>query len=200
MIAIIQYDAGNTASVKNAVERLGYQTILTSDKAELLSADKIIFPGVGAAGSAMAALKKTGLHEFIPAITKPFLGICLGMQLLCKHSEEDDTNCLAVFDAMIKKFPATANVPHTGWNNLFDFKSNLMNGVSDNADVYFVHSYYAETSGETVATCNYILPFTAVMQKNNFYGTQFHPEKSGVAGQQILKNFLLLPHPTLASV
>lgn len=190
MIAIIQYDAGNTASVKNAVERLGYETILTSDKDELLAADKIILPGVGAAGSAMAALIKTGLHEFIPSIQQPFLGICLGMQLLCKHSEEDATDCLAVFNAMVKKFPAIANVPHTGWNNLFDYKSSLLNDVPLNADVYFVHSYYAESSVETGATCDYILPFAAVMQKDNFYGTQFHPEKSGVAGEQILKNFL----------
>lgn len=192
MIAIIQYDAGNTASVKNAVERLGYQTILTSDKDELLSADKIILPGVGAAGSAMAALKSTGLHKFIPMIKQPFLGICLGMQLLCKFSEEDDTNCMGIFNSMVKKFPATANVPHTGWNNMFDFKSSLMQNVSENADVYFVHSYYAELSAETVSTCDYIFPFAAVMQKNNFYGTQFHPEKSGLAGEQILKNFLSL--------
>ncbi len=114
------------------------------------------------------------------------------MQLLCKYSEEDDTNCLAVFDAMVKKFPAKSNVPHTGWNNLYDFKSKLLDGVSENADVYFVHSYFAELSRETVATCDYILPFAAVMQKNNFYGTQFHPEKSGLEGEQILKNFLSL--------
>jgi glutamine amidotransferase len=125
-------------------------------------------------------------------IKQPFLGICLGMQLLCKYSEEDDTNGLAVFNAIVKKFPAQANVPHTGWNNLYDFKSKLLDGVTENADVYFVHSYFAELSKETVATCDYILPFTAVMQKNNFYGTQFHPEKSGLAGEQILKNFLLL--------
>ncbi len=192
MIAIIQYDAGNTASVKNAVERLGYETILTADKDLLLSADKIILPGVGAAGTAMSALKRTGLHELIPQFTKPFLGICLGMQLLCKHSEEDDTKGLGVFNTLVKKFPAIANVPHTGWNNLSDFKNNLLNGVKENADVYFVHSYYAELSAETVATCIYILPFAAVLQKDNFYGTQFHPEKSGIAGEQILKNFLSL--------
>ncbi len=192
MIAIIQYDAGNTASVKNAIERLGYETKLTADKDEILSADKIILPGVGAAGTAMSALKSAGLHELIPMIKQPFLGICLGMQLLCKYSEEDDTSCLAVFDALVKKFPAEANVPHTGWNNLSDFKSDLLQCVAENADVYFVHSYYAELCGGTVATCDYILPFTAVMQENNFYGTQFHPEKSGLAGEQILKNFLSL--------
>ncbi|MEO7263533.1 MAG: imidazole glycerol phosphate synthase subunit HisH [Ferruginibacter sp.] len=195
MIAIIQYDAGNTASVRNAVERLGYEVKITARKDELLAADKIILPGVGAAGSAMTALKRTGLHEIIPMLTQPFLGICLGMQLLCKQSEEDDTIGLGVFNTVVKKFPAAANVPHTGWNNLYDFKSNLLNGVAENADVYFVHSYYAELSKETVASCHYIHPFAAVVQKENFYGTQFHPEKSGLAGELILKNFLALPHP-----
>ncbi|MEO6404125.1 MAG: imidazole glycerol phosphate synthase subunit HisH [Ferruginibacter sp.] len=192
MIAIVQYDAGNTASVKNAVERLGYDTILTSDKATLLAADKIILPGVGAAGTAMEALRVAGLDKIIPLVTKPFLGICLGMQLLCKFSEEDNTDCLGIFDAMVKKFPATDKVPHTGWDNLSDYKTNLLLDVVENADVYFVHSYYAELSPHTVAICNYIFPFAAVMQKNNFYGTQFHPEKSGHAGGQILKNFLSL--------
>ncbi len=193
MIAIIKYNAGNTTSVKNAIERLGFDCIVTDDNQQIRSADKVIFPGVGEARSAMNYLRERGLDELIISLTKPLLGICLGQQLLCKTSEEGNTKCLGVFDVEVKKFPATDVVPHMGWNCHRQFNNSpLFKGVSKDDNVYFVHSYYCELSENTIAECDYILPFSAAMQKDNFYATQFHPEKSASVGELILKNFLEL--------
>lgn len=192
MIAIIKYNAGNIASVKNAVERLGYECKVTDDISEIRSAEKVIFPGVGEAGSAMIHLKDNRLDEIIQSLVQPTLGICLGLQLMCRYSEEGNTKCLGIFDADVKKFPAIDIVPHMGWNNLNVEGSPLFTGFGKQDTVYFVHSYYAEICSETIARCEYILPFSAAMQKDNFYATQFHPEKSGNIGENILKNFLEL--------
>ncbi len=189
MIAIIQYGAGNTASVQNAIKRLGYNSIITNDAETILSADKVVLPGVGEAASAMKSLTSSGLNEIIPQLAQPVLGICLGMQLLCNSSEEGNTKCLGVFDVAAVRFPANNIVPHTGWSCLYNTSSSLLHGLSD-IDVYFVHSYFVPVCNNTIATCNYILPFSAAIQKKNFYATQFHPEKSGVVGEQIIKNFL----------
>ena len=190
MIAIIKYPAGNITSVENAVNRLGYQCVVTDDGELLKSADKVIFPGVGEASTAMKYLKETGLDKIIPALTQPVLGICLGQQLMCNFSEENNTECLGIFNTTVKKFPPTELVPHMGWNDLKLEKSCLLEGVSAEDNFYFVHSFYAEVCESTTATCDYILPFSAVMEKDNFYATQFHPEKSADAGERILKNFL----------
>jgi glutamine amidotransferase len=191
MIAIIKYNAGNITSVKNAVERLGFECIVTDVEQELRQAEKVIFPGVGEASSAMSYLKEKQLDTIIKTLTQPVLGICLGQQLMCKFSEEGNTDCLSVFNVSVKKFPPLSIVPHMGWNNIqLQSESPLLNGISENDNVYFVHSYYCEVSENTVATCDYILPFSAVMQKNNFYATQFHPEKSASVGERILLNFL----------
>ncbi|MFN0201114.1 MAG: imidazole glycerol phosphate synthase subunit HisH [Bacteroidia bacterium] len=190
MIAIIKYPAGNITSVENAVNRLGYQCILTDDVELLKSAEKVIFPGVGEASTAMKYLKKTGLDKLISALTQPVLGICLGQQLMCNFSEENDTECLGIFNTTVKKFPPTELVPHMGWNNIEVLQSRLLEGISADENFYFVHSFYAEPCESTTAICNYILPFSAVIEKDNFYATQFHPEKSADAGEKILKNFL----------
>lgn len=190
MIAIIKYPAGNITSVENAVNRLGYQCVVTDDVELLKSADKVIFPGVGEASTAMKYLKETGLDKIIPALTQPVLGICLGQQLMCNFSEENNTECLGIFNTTVKKFPPTELVPHMGWNDLKVEQSRLLEGVSAEDNFYFVHSFYAEVCESTTATCDYILPFSAVMEKDNFYATQFHPEKSADAGERILKNFL----------
>lgn len=192
MIAIIQYNAGNIASVKNAVERLGFKCIVTDNATEIRFAEKVIFPGVGEASSAMKYLKDRNLESVIKSLQQPVLGICLGLQLLCNHSEEGSTECLGIFDTVVKKFPPTDIVPHIGWNNLQAVNSPLFNGFRDNDTVYFVHSYYAEICPQTIAECNYIVTFSAAMRNNNFYATQFHPEKSGNVGERILKNFLKL--------
>ena len=192
MIAIVKYNAGNIRSVQNALTRLGYESIITNDASELLNADKVIFPGVGEASSAMKYLTEKKLDKILVTIEKPMLGICLGLQLMCTYSEEADTTCLGIFDTNVKKFPNTGKVPHMGWNSFIDTKSSLFKGVELNNDVYYVHSYYAEINEQTIASCNYILPFGTAMQKNNFYATQFHPEKSADIGEQILKNFLEL--------
>jgi imidazole glycerol-phosphate synthase subunit HisH len=192
MIAIIDYNAGNISSVQNALKRLGYESILTRDKAELLKADKVILPGVGEASSAMTYLREYDLVDLIKDLRQPFLGICLGMQLMCKYSEEGDADCLGIFDADVKLFPPKENVPHMGWNDLRDLKGPLFEGIQANDDVYFVHSYWAELSAHTIAQCDYILPFSAALQKDNFYAVQFHPEKSADVGEKILKNFLAL--------
>jgi glutamine amidotransferase len=190
MIVIIKYNAGNIESVKNAVERLGFECVVSDDREEIIKADKIIFPGVGEAASAMKYLRERKMDELILSLKQPVLGICLGQQLMCKHSEEGDTTCLGIFDAKVKKFPPLDTVPHMGWNNLHAVKSPLFAGVNKTDDVYFVHSYYAEQSNETIAVCDYIVPFSAAMNKDNFYATQFHPEKSAGVGEKILLNFL----------
>lgn len=190
MIAIIDYNAGNTTSVKNAVERLGFTAIVTSDSERIKRAEKVIFPGVGEASTAMKFLKEKQLDKVITSLKQPVLGICLGQQLLCRFSEEGTTECLGVFPVNVKRFPATDLVPHIGWNNLQDMKSGLFEGIQTTDDVYFVHSYYAELSDYTIATCDYILPYSAAMKKDNFYAAQFHPEKSATVGERILNNFL----------
>ena len=190
MIAIIKYPAGNITSVENALKRLGYECVVTDDIKVLKSADKVIFPGVGEASTAMKYLREKGLDKLIPALTQPVLGICLGQQLMCNFSEENNTECLNIFNTVVKKFPPTELVPHMGWNNIEILQSRLLKGVSADDNFYFVHSFYAETCENTTAICNYILPFSAVMEKDNFYSTQFHPEKSADAGEKILKNFL----------
>ena len=192
MTAILQYNAGNIASVKNALDRLGAESVITSDHIQLLAADRLIIPGVGEAGSAMNWLRERELDQLIRNYTKPVLGICLGLQLLCQSSEEGNTTCIGVFDNTVRLFPATDIIPHMGWNNLADMKGDLFNGIEESDNFYFVHSYYADVTAETAATTDYILPFSAALQVNNFYATQFHPEKSAEAGERILKNFLAL--------
>lgn len=192
MIAIIKYNAGNIRSVQNALNRLGYESIITDSPTEIKTADKVIFPGVGEASTAMKYLKERLLDELIVSLTQPVLGICLGLQLMCNFSEEGNTKCLGIFDTSVKKFPATDIIPHMGWNNFTQLKSHLFTGVNTEDNVYFVHSYYAEINENTIATTNYILPYGSAMQKNNFYATQFHPEKSARVGEQILNNFLQL--------
>ena len=192
MIAIVKYNAGNITSVKNAVERLGYPCILTDEIPILKMAEKVIYPGVGEASSAMKYLKEKGLDELIKNLTQPVLGICLGQQLLCKFSDEGNTQCLGIFEATVKKFEPKLKVPHMGWNTISNINSKLYQGISALENFYFVHSYYAEISNETTAICNYIVPFSASMQKDNFYATQFHPEKSSKVGEQLLLNFLQL--------
>lgn len=192
MITIIKYNAGNIQSVQNALNRLGYQSKITDDKATIMASDKVIFPGVGEASSAMAYLKERKLDKLISSITQPFLGICLGLQLMCKSTEEGKTLCLGIFDTEVKLFPPEEIVPHMGWNNFSFLKGDLFKEVKAGDNVYYVHGYYAEQCRDTVASCNYIKPFSAALQRDNFYATQFHPEKSAVVGEQILKNFLEL--------
>jgi glutamine amidotransferase len=191
MICILKYNAGNVQSVTYALQRLGVEVALTDDIELLSKADKIIFPGVGEASTTMAYLKERNLDKFIKEVKQPLLGICLGMQLLCKHSEENNTDCIGVFDVNVKLFPPKEKVPHIGWNTLQELKTQLFMGLQ-NPDVYFVHSFYAEQNNFEIATCNYILSFAAALQKDNFYAVQFHPEKSGDAGSKILENFLNL--------
>lgn len=192
MIAIVKYNAGNTLSVENAVKRLGYNVVVTDDEATLRAADKVIFPGVGHAAPAMAYLKERGLDVVLTSLTQPVLGICLGLQLMCRHSEEGNTRALGIFDADVLKFPPEDKVPHMGWNTVQYLDNPLFKNILPEADFYFVHSYYAGLSDLCTGVCTYITPFSAVLQKNNFYAVQFHPEKSGAAGEQLLKNFLEL--------
>ena len=192
MIAILKYNAGNVTSVENAVRNLGYSTVVTDDIEVLKSADKVIFPGVGEASSAMKHLKEKGLDKVIQQLTQPVLGICLGMQLMCDSSEEGETKGLGLFDVKVLKFPPKDLVPQMGWNNFTSLKGELFKDIQLENDCYFVHSYYAEICPETIAVTDYILPFSVALQKNNFYATQFHPEKSAKIGLQILKNFLKL--------
>lgn len=191
-IAIIKYNAGNTQSVIYALERLGITPILTDNHDELLTADKVIFPGVGHAGSAMEYLREANLDQLIPQFRQPFLGICLGMQLMCSYSEEDDTTCLNVFSEKVIHFPKNRKekVPHMGWNKITTLKSPLFKDLQEESYVYFVHSYYVEQSGYTTANTDYILPFSAAIHKDNFYAVQFHPEKSEKTGAKILQNFI----------
>ncbi len=193
MIAIIKYNAGNIRSVQNAVSRLGYKSIITDNSDDIRKADKVIFPGVGEASTAMNYLKERKLDEVILSLKQPVLGICLGLQLMSKFSEEGNTKCLGIFDTVTKKFPSLDKVPHMGWNNFSEFKeSTLLKGIDLEDDVYYIHGYYAEPCNETIATCNYIKEFSSVMQKDNFYAMQFHPEKSANVGEQLLTSFLTL--------
>ncbi len=195
-IVIIKYNAGNIESVNNALGRLGVKAEITADPEKIRNADKVIFPGVGEASTTMAYLRKHKLDELIVSLKQPVLGICLGLQLMCSHSEENDTKCLGIFDEKVKRFipkpgeEYITKVPHMGWNAIHDLKTNLMLGIGEKEYVYFVHSYYAEKSEHTIATSDYILPFSAALHKGNFYATQFHPEKSGDIGARILGNFL----------
>jgi len=196
-IAIIKYNAGNVQSVLHALERLGKTAIWTDDPKEIQQAEWVIFPGVGEASSAMRHLRERGLDEVIGALHQPVLGICLGLQLFCRHSEENDTECLGIFDVNIRKFNAGAEglkVPHIGWNTLQDLRGPLFEGVPESSYVYFVHSYFAEKNKDAVATTEYGEPFAAALQRDNFYAVQFHPEKSGEMGRRILNNFLKIKH------
>ena len=192
MIAIVKYNAGNVKSVYNAVTRLGYEAVVTDDFETLQNADKVIFPGVGEASSAMVYLKEKGLDKVIKNLKQPTLGICLGQQLMCAYSEEGNTDCLGIFPIQVKLFPSTEIVPHMGWNTIYDLKTPLFNEVEENSDFYYVHSFYCENSEYTIAKTDYILEYSAALHKDNFYATQFHPEKSARIGEQILKNFLSL--------
>lgn len=191
-LVIIDYGAGNIKSIQFAFKRLGVEAVLSSNPEEIKKADKVIFPGVGEASSAMKMLKESGLDTLIPNLKKPVLGICLGMQLLCNYSEENSTKGLGVFNVAIKRFSNNVKVPQMGWNTITNLKSNLFKDVNDNAFMYSVHSYYAENCSEAIATTNYEFNYASALQKENFYGVQFHPEKSSLAGEQILKNFLSL--------
>ena len=204
-VAIVKYNAGNVYSVVNALRRLGIEPVLTDDAEQLMAADKVLFPGQGEASGAMAYLKARRLDELIRDLRQPVLGICIGQQLLCRHSEEGDVDCIGVFDAEVKRFQPQRHedkVPCMGWNNLEvkgewrevrDYQvSPLLEGLGEKPYVYFVHSYYVPVCEETIATADYILPYSASMHKDNFYACQFHPEKSGKVGEQIIKNFLSL--------
>jgi imidazole glycerol-phosphate synthase subunit HisH len=192
MIAIIKYNAGNIRSVLNSVTRLGYDSIITDKKDDILNADKIILPGVGEAASAMKDLRERGIDKMLLSIDKPVLGICLGLQLLCLDSEEGNAKCLGIFNSHVRKFPPEDKVPHTGWDNFKSMDGELLKGLKASDDFYYVHSYYSEICKYTTAVCDYILPFSAVMQKDNFYAVQFHPEKSAERGEKVMKNFLEL--------
>ena len=189
---IIKYNAGNAQSVLFALERIGVQGILSDNADEINSADKVIFPGVGEASSAMKFLKEKNLNTVIKNLKQPTLGICLGMQLMCKQSEEGNTVCLGIFPLQVKKFVGDFKIPQIGWNNIYDLKENLFSDLKENEYMYFVHGYYAEKGNDTFAKANYILEYSAALKKDNFYGVQFHPEKSSEAGQKILENFLKL--------
>jgi glutamine amidotransferase len=191
-VAVIRYNAGNIHSVRLALQRLGIEPEITDDVRKIRSADRVIFPGVGEASSAMIYIRQRGIAELIPQLTQPVLGICLGLQLMCRESEENTTECLGVFNTAVRRFPPEEKVPHMGWNNLRDVRGALFRGIDTNAYVYFVHGYYAELDPFTTATTDYIIPFSAALQRDNFYAVQFHPEKSGSVGEQILRNFLEL--------
>lgn len=188
---IIKYNAGNITSVEFALKRIGVEAIVSDDLTQIQSADKIIFPGVGEASSAINYLKENNLDKIIKELKQPVLGICLGMQLMCEYSEEGETECLGIFNKKVKHFGSKElKVPQIGWNNIFDVKSPLFKDIKEDSFVYFVHGYYAELGENTIATTDYILKYSSALNKDNFYGTQFHPEKSGSVGDQILKNFI----------
>jgi glutamine amidotransferase len=190
-VAIIKYNAGNIRSVDHALKRLGVSAEITDDPEKIDSADKVIFPGVGEASTTMAYLRARGMDRLIAGLTQPVLGICLGQQLMCRWSEEGDTTCIGIFDQQVRRFPEGGlKVPHMGWNSLAEVSGALFRGLPEGSYVYFVHSYYVPACGETAALCEYMVPFSAAMQKGNFFATQFHPEKSGEPGQRILSNFL----------
>ena len=192
---IIQYNAGNIQSVLFALERIEVEAIVTDDVEQILQADKVIFPGVGEASTAMQYLKHRKLDQLIIQLKQPVLGICLGMQLMCRFSEENNTPCLGIFDEQVSKFnpgEEQLKIPQIGWNNIYDLQSNLFNGIDDNAYCYFVHGYFATKGKHTIASANYGIAYSAALHKDNFYGVQFHPEKSALVGEQILKNFIEL--------
>ena len=191
-IVIINYGAGNIQSIMFAIERLGYKAVLSNNPDEIKSADKVIFPGVGEASYAMKMLKESGLDTLIPTLKQPVFGICLGMQLMCNHSEEGDTKGLGIFDVDVVKFSSKVKVPQMGWNTIYNLKSDLFKGIAEKEYMYLVHSFYAPLCSETIATTNYELEYSSALENDNFYGTQFHPEKSGDVGEQILGNFLKL--------
>lgn len=191
-IVIINYGAGNIQSIMFAIERLGFKAVLSNDWKEIKAADKIIFPGVGEASSAMKMLIDSGLDVLIPTLKKPVLGICLGMQLMCNKSEEGNTAGLEIFDVDVVKFTPKVKVPQMGWNQIYNLKSDLFKGISEKEYMYLVHSFYAPNCIEAISTTNYEVEYASALKKNNFYGTQFHPEKSGDVGEQILGNFLKL--------
>jgi imidazole glycerol-phosphate synthase subunit HisH len=191
-VAIIKYNAGNVQSVAFSLERIGISPIITDDAAELHAADKIIFPGVGEASSAMKYLREQKLDNVILDLKQPVLGICLGMQLMCKFSEEGNTDCLGIVDQKVLKFSDKKKVPQIGWNTISNLKSTLFNGIKESEYMYFVHGYFVESGLNTIAITNYGIEYSCALQKNNFYGVQFHPEKSSEVGQRILENFLAL--------
>jgi glutamine amidotransferase len=194
-LAIIKYNAGNIQSVITALERLGVQGEVTDDAEQIKSADKVIFPGVGEASSAMNSLRQNNLDRVIKELKQPVLGICVGMQLLCEHSEENDTTCLGIVPVKVKKFQSNGQaikIPQIGWNTIYDLKSDLFKGIKENSYIYNVHSYHAGVSNDTIAKCNYGVEYAAAVKKDNFYGVQFHTEKSAETGDQIIKNFLEL--------
>ncbi len=190
-LVIIRYNAGNIRSVQIALSRLGVRAEVTDDAERIRNADKVIFPGVGEASSAMRYLQSHGLDALIAGLTQPVLGICLGLQLMCAFTEEGNTECLKIFHSEVKRFPPEKKVPHMGWNSIYGLKGPLFNGIPEGAYVYFVHSFAAEPCREQIAAADYIHPFSAALQKHNFYALQFHPEKSGDTGEKILKNFLM---------
>ena len=191
-VAIVKYNAGNVLSVTHALHRLGIEPFLTDDPEKLTSADKVIFPGVGEASTAMSYLRERGLDKVLTNLKQPFLGVCLGLQLMCKHTEENNTTCLGIFELSVKKFPPQDKVPHMGWNKIVKKDESLFKDLKGDTFLYFVHSYYAEIGADTIATSDYILTFSAAIRKGNYFAVQAHPEKSGEDGQQILKNFLEL--------
>ena len=194
-VAILKYNAGNVFSVDCALRRLGVEPIVTDNVEQLRRADKVVFPGVGEASSAMAYLRSRHLDELIRSLTQPVIGICIGQQLLCRNSEEGNTECIGVFDTSVKRFSEAPGfkVPEMGWNTIKPLVDNpLLKGIDENSYVYYVHSYYVPVCDDTIAVTDYSLPFSAAMNKDNFYTTQFHPEKSGGVGELILKNFLIL--------
>lgn len=191
-LKIVNYGAGNIKSIQFAFQRLGYDAVLTADPKAILKADKVIFPGVGEASSAMRKLKESDLNTLIPELKQPVLGICLGMQLMCKSTEEGDTNGLGIFDTEVKRFSNEVKVPQMGWNTVTNLKSDLFKSIEEDAYMYLVHSYYAENCNQNIATTSYELEYASALENNNFFGVQFHPEKSGKVGEQLLKNFLEL--------
>ena len=194
-LSIIQYNAGNIQSVLYALERLGVTATVTDDPSIIQASDKVIFPGVGEASTAMAYLKERNLDQLIVSLTQPVLGICLGMQLMCQHSAENDTNCLGIFEEQVLAFKATKmiqKVPQIGWNNIMNLKTDLFKAVPENSFAYFVHGFYAGLGDNTIATTDYIQAYSSGLHKDNFYGVQFHPEKSAEVGEQIIQNFLAL--------